>query len=279
MIEPILDHAVIDVRDRLDDAAALFRCLGFSLSGRGRHTLGSSNHLAIFASNYLELLGWEPGAKMQRPALLRYVTGLNGIVFRAKDTDTVAATLGRLEMPVRTPESFGREVRLPNGARMQARFRTLTFEEGTFGSTRTYFCEHFTPELVWREDWEQHANAARDITRVIVQAKRPQRFRKLFGTMFGEDRLDEVSDDGFTLKAGSAAVEVATPAAVARRFGDAAPDLRKRDEAPVALVIRTANLSKTAAALVEGEIAYREVDERILVPAREAMNVTIEFVP
>ena len=54
---PILDHIVIDVRDRIDDAARHFSELGFLLTPRGHHTLGSSNHLAMFATDYLELLG------------------------------------------------------------------------------------------------------------------------------------------------------------------------------------------------------------------------------
>ena len=57
---PVVDHVVINVADQLDEASALFRRLGFQLSERGHHSLGSSNHLAIFGENYLELLGYEP---------------------------------------------------------------------------------------------------------------------------------------------------------------------------------------------------------------------------
>lgn len=45
--QPILDHAVINVADQLDSASARFRRLGFQLTERGHHSLGSSNHLAI----------------------------------------------------------------------------------------------------------------------------------------------------------------------------------------------------------------------------------------
>jgi len=50
---PILDHLVINARDQLDDAAAAYARLGFHLTPRGHHTLGSMNHLAVFADNYL----------------------------------------------------------------------------------------------------------------------------------------------------------------------------------------------------------------------------------
>jgi hypothetical protein len=58
---PIFDHIVIDVRDRIDEAAQRFAQLGFQLTSRGHHTLGSSNHLALFATDYLELLGFGAG--------------------------------------------------------------------------------------------------------------------------------------------------------------------------------------------------------------------------
>lgn len=50
-----LDHVVIDARDRIDEAARFYQDLGFQLTPRGHHTLGSSNNLAIFGTNYLEL--------------------------------------------------------------------------------------------------------------------------------------------------------------------------------------------------------------------------------
>ncbi|HET7133675.1 MAG TPA: VOC family protein, partial [Gammaproteobacteria bacterium] len=50
-----IDHAVIVVRD-LDAAAARFRELGFTLTPRGFHSIGSQNHCIMFGSTYLELL-------------------------------------------------------------------------------------------------------------------------------------------------------------------------------------------------------------------------------
>src|SRR5262249_34475828 len=52
-----LDHVVIDVRDEMDEATRIYRALGFQLTPIGRHSLGTINHLAMFESNYLELLG------------------------------------------------------------------------------------------------------------------------------------------------------------------------------------------------------------------------------
>jgi len=74
---PILDHIVIDVRHRIDEAAQCFAALGFQLTPRGHHTLGSSNHLAMFATDYLELLGFGAGGA-SRDELQSFPIGLNG---------------------------------------------------------------------------------------------------------------------------------------------------------------------------------------------------------
>ena len=74
---PVLDHVVIDVRDRMDEAARTFTALGFQLTPRGHHTLGSMNHLMMFATDYLELLGFGEGGA-SRPELAPFPVGLNG---------------------------------------------------------------------------------------------------------------------------------------------------------------------------------------------------------
>ncbi|MGH7661164.1 MAG: VOC family protein [Vulcanimicrobiaceae bacterium] len=279
MFEPILDHAVIDARNRLDEAASLYRRLGFALSARGHHTLGSSNHLAIFASTYLEVLGWEAGAAMKRPELQRYPIGLNGLVFRAQDADTVTAELTKVGLTAQPPVALARQVRLPNGAQMEARFRTVRFDDDTFGSTRAYFCEHFTPELVWRPEWQYHDNAVVDIVRVVIQASHPHRLGTVFATMFGETRL-RLDGETCVLDAGQVKIEIMQRSEVARAFPDATPDLGTRDEAMVGLGFRSAHLAKTAAALAKGEIPSRQTGStRIIVPAAAALGVTLEFVP
>ena len=52
-----LDHAVINVHFGMDRAEPLFQTLGFTLTPRGYHSLGSINHLMMFGTDYLELIG------------------------------------------------------------------------------------------------------------------------------------------------------------------------------------------------------------------------------
>src|SRR5580704_3387707 len=104
-LSPVLDHVVIDVRDRIDEAMRCFQSLGFQLTPRGRHTLGSVNHLAMFATDYLELLGFA-GDGAIRPEIMRFPVGLNGLVFTTADADSVHAQAAAAGLPILPVQSF-----------------------------------------------------------------------------------------------------------------------------------------------------------------------------
>ena len=180
---PTLDHIVIDVRDRLDEAARCFAGLGFRLTPLGRHTLGSSNRLAMFAADYLELLGFGEGGT-SRPEIQPFPIGLNGLVFKADDAERVYRHALAAGLPIRPVQSFSRPVMLADGAH-DAGFRTTRLDPDKVPMGRVYFCEHRTPELVWRAEWQDHPNGARAITRVVVATPEPQRTAALFRALFG----------------------------------------------------------------------------------------------
>jgi hypothetical protein len=81
-----LDHVVINARDDMDRAADIYRRLGFTLTERGYHSLGSMNHLAMFGTDYLELIAVPKGATSGRLDLLDFPFGLNGLVFGSEDS-------------------------------------------------------------------------------------------------------------------------------------------------------------------------------------------------
>ena len=58
MNEMNLDHVVINVKDDMDVAQSVFSKLGFTTTPRGYHTLGSINHLMMFGTDYMELIGF-----------------------------------------------------------------------------------------------------------------------------------------------------------------------------------------------------------------------------
>ena len=54
-----IDHAMILVRD-LDRARDTYARMGFTLTPRGFHSLGSQNHCIMFGRDYLELMALPP---------------------------------------------------------------------------------------------------------------------------------------------------------------------------------------------------------------------------
>jgi hypothetical protein len=270
---PVLDHVVIDVRDHIDDAMRCFAALGFQLTPRGHHTLGSANHLAMFATDYLELLGFGEGGAT-RLEIARFPAGLNGLVFKTADGDLVHREAAAAALPVLPVQSFSRPVAL-GGATRDARFRTTRLDPDKIAMGRVYFCEHLTPDLVWRPEWQTHPNGACAISRVVVATSDPRRSAKLFGDLFGGDVVAE-RDGRWVMGAGSALVELAPPNTIAAEFGEAAADPAGRPEYMAALEIKVRSL-REAGRLLQANSGVRVEPRRLVVAAGAAFNTTIVF--
>src|SRR6476660_479708 len=126
---PTLDHVVINARDDMDRAAEVYRRLGFTLTERGYHSLGSMNHLAMFGTDYLELIAIPKGATSGRLDLLDYAFGLNGLVFGTEDSATTYTALHQAGVPIDPPVEFTRPVKV-DGQMRDARFRTVRMRAG-----------------------------------------------------------------------------------------------------------------------------------------------------
>jgi catechol 2,3-dioxygenase-like lactoylglutathione lyase family enzyme len=293
---PRLDHVVVDARDRMDEAARVYRSLGFQLTERSRHTLGSVNHLAVFGSDYLELLGFEPEAGPVRPDIAAFPVGMNGLVFSTDQPDSLWAELRARNVPVQDPQSFSRPVSLAAGESQdapEAKFRVVRLRGGTASFGRVYFCHHLTPELVWRPEWQKHPNGALGVARILIAAREPAASAEILSRMFGPEAVRAGPDGSWTLAAGPVPVDLDTPEQLARRLGDAkrhpsganrhtdvvSPDPAGRADYMGALTIRTASLAQAARVLEAGGIRRARIEpHRILVPAADAMNVALEFV-
>ena len=130
---PTLDHVVINARDDMDRAAEVYRGLGFTLTERGYHSLGSMNHLAMFGTDYLELIAVPKGATTGRLDLLTFPFGLNGLVFGSEDSAVTYNELTKVGVPVEPPVEFTRPVKY-SGGQGDARFRTVRMKNGVVQS-------------------------------------------------------------------------------------------------------------------------------------------------
>jgi len=271
---PAIDHVIINARDRLDEVAAVYHRLGFLMTPRGHHTLGTINNLVMFGTDYLELVGVMPGASNQAD-VLGWAAGLNGIVFKTFDSDGTFAVLQEAGLPVLPPQAFSRPVEMPGGAR-DAAFRAVRLERDAVPAGRMFFCQHFTPELVWHDPWRRHPNGALGVLRVVVCAADPAGLGSLFTRVFGADCVRQTAD-GCTLAAGLARIDVVTPAALDIEFGADAPEADGRDQFMAALILRTLSLERTSRALRDGCIAATQDSCGITVAATAACGVTLAF--
>jgi hypothetical protein len=274
---PTLDHVVINVRGALDEAATQWRKLGFLLSERGHHSLGSSNHLSIFQENYLELLGFEPQNAHRAQDLVNAPTGLNGLVFKTTDAEKLFGEIQAAGLRAEEPRAFHRPVRISTGVQ-EARFRTVRLGAELVRNGRTFFCDHLTPDLVWRDEWRAHPNGVTDLTGFVITSADPVHTVRLYQQLFGSQLVLETIDGGVAFQAGRPRVQFVTPATAQARFGP----IKTTDdgsERNVALTLETRSLDAVRAVLTDNRVPFVDPgDSTIVVRAADALGVALQFI-
>lgn len=235
-----VDHVVLNAKTELPALEGALAHFGFTLSPRGVHSLGSLNHVAPFRSSYLELVGLPPEQPDVRPDISRGNLGIDGVVFRSADAEETRASLrGRGYHPTQVRE-FSRPVDL-GGTTGSARFRTVRLDPTPFPAGRVYFCQHLTPELVWRDGAMEHPNGSRDVREVVVVSARPQEQARSFAAL--AERDVEVDEGDPCARFEDCLVRVLSPSGYRSAYGSSALDAAGRTEFFGALVLECESLS------------------------------------
>lgn len=211
-----LDHVVVNALFELDFAQTIFEALGFIVTPRGYHSLGSMNHLIVVDGAYLELVG-VPRQGLQRQDVLDSPLGLSGLVFQSADADATHARLIAAGLPALEPLQFHRPLDL-DGVERQVGFRIVRMERDHFPAGRVYFCQHLTPDMVWRDEWLCHPNGLQAIASVTVEAPDAAADADLYGAVTGHAPMADGPERGIDL--GNA--RIAFVAAARPRFASAA---------------------------------------------------------
>lgn len=276
-MEPLLDHVVVDVQHRIAEAARRYTALGFRLTELGRHSLGTVNRLAMFGSDYLELLGsGEPGRPV-RPDVAGFPAGLNGLVFKMHGAAQAHAELQRRGVPVEPVQSFSRPVDIA-GRREEARFHTVRLPPRTVFDGRVYFCEHLTPQFVWRPEWLDHPNGALALARIVIAARNPAQVGAWFPRLLGGPGPEEEVPGQLALRLGPVRIDIVPHGHLPREVGDALPEAAGRADYMALLGIRVRSLARTEQALRGGGVdRIGKAPGKLRVHPAEAMNVVLEF--
>lgn len=262
---PKIDHAVINVHYELDQAQKLFQKLGFHLTDRGYHSLGSINHLMMFGDDYLELIGLPQETKGKppgRPEVLSAPVGINGLVFKTDDPDGLYTRLVDNQMAGDPPKSFSRPVKLEEGT-SEAHFRTVTARDGLIGGGRVYFCDHKTPHLVWRDEWQSHPNGALAITEFVMVSDTHELEAGRLTNLLGLDVNGPAAQSSLAID--NAVLTTLSPSQYATRYGALASPMGDRQSLFGAIVIAVSDLSKIKALVVEADLPTHETSDSLIV--------------
>ena len=276
--EPRVDHVVIDVGEGMEDAARLYRALGFHVTDAATHSLGTLNRLCVFASDYIEFLSVGTSG---RADLASFPVGLNGLVFAMRNAAEFHDAQMRRGVSVQGVQSFGRPVDLPNGEVGDALFNVVRLQHRAVFDGRLYFCEHLTPELVWRPEWRVHANGALALVRVALAAAEPGAIADEFDRLFGDRRVERAAsrDAPDVLRAATVDIEIWRQEAIASVLGAAMPERAGRADHVALLGVAVSSIGRTQEILRRNGIPHElRGADRLLAPPSVAMNVALEFV-
>ena len=270
-----LDHVVINTLFDMDRAAELMAQLGFTLTPRGHHSLGSINHLMMFEHDYLELIGLPLGTDKLRKDVLESPIGLNGLVFKVSDADATGRALSDSGLAMLEPQSFSRPVTI-DGVEHLARFRTVRAAPEMFQAGRVYYCQHFTPELVWHRPWMSHANAVRGLSEMVIVTSNAEadvpRYAKA-----AQSPPERQGDDWIVVLSGDFRLTLVSPARYRERYGDLAVGNDGRDSFFGAIVLDAPDLKRVgnfASAIPDLRIEAGQGSLRVQVPF---LNTLLDF--
>jgi catechol 2,3-dioxygenase-like lactoylglutathione lyase family enzyme len=267
-----IDHVVVLVRD-LDKAQQTYARMGFTLTPRGFHTLGSQNHCLMFGSDYVELLA----VPRPHPAMQYYTDflakgeGLGAIALATDDAHGLHSGLAADGVVADAPLDFSRPVE----GLGDARFRIVQLPPDASPGCRMFACQHFTRELVWRPETQRHPNSATEIAAVAVVAEDPESGAASYGRLLGAkpQRIEE----GLLVQTGSAPIALASRWKLGHRLHGVGLPLRLRPLV-AALFIRVADRATAASVLRRNGLSpIALADGSFAVSAQDAHGVAVVF--
>ena len=279
-----LDHLVLTVRD-LDAAEARFRALGFTMTPRAQHPFGTSNNLAIFDGNFLELLGVSAPEKIPEHEdgrfsfgqhaleFLERGEGLSYVVLDTADARADHRTFRSSGIATFEPVDFSRGARQPDGAERTVSF-TICFALPPDPAPPHFVCQQrHPPENFWRPEYQAHANGARRISEVVLRADRGEELAPFYAALFGPEALERTAD-GLVVRTGRGRISALTRAGLRRRFGVEGA----HDGAIVAMRFAVADAPRAERSLAAGGAPFsREADGALRVAAEHGFGALLEF--
>jgi hypothetical protein len=280
-----LDHLVICVHD-LAQAALDWQTLGFTLTPTGVHPFGTSNRLAMFGNNFLELLAVTDVAAVPPPEsgrfsfaahnqnFLRTAEGMSMLALHSTDAHADAARFNAVHIGAYAPFDFGRDAVLPGGGTARVAF-SLAFATGPAMPGIAFFIcqQRHPPELFWKAEYQHHPNGALRVIEVVMSAPEPAQQRAF---------LERLTESAAALVPGRLTVgergdriTVLGPSGMARRLPGVVTEASPRF---CAARLAVKDLDATRRTLKNNGVAFQLIDNALLIPAAASHGLALEFV-
>lgn len=272
-----LDHSIIGVRD-LEQARATYEKLGFTITRRGRHIgWGTANYCVMFGPDYLEILGIVDPSQFDAGLndFIKHREGLLKIASRSSEMEVTAQHLADSGFDPAPVQDLARLLEMPEGDVKPAFKLTHLPAEKTPGLS-TFFCQHLTPDLVWRKEWLEHANGAKTVYAYTILHYDPAALAGTYEKMFGHPACQQ--EGRLIVETGGGKLVFCDP----EYLDQLHPGLNwagpKEDGTMVAATITVGETAVTAAVLEKNGVPFeRREDGSILVQPDQAHGMGICF--
>jgi hypothetical protein len=280
-----LDHLVICVHD-LAQAAQDWQTLGFTLTPTGVHPFGTSNRLAMFENNYLELLAVTDAAAVPSAApghfsfaahhqdFLKTAEGMSMLAFHSTDAHADAAHFRATRLGAYAPFDFGRDAVLPGGDMARVGFSLAFATNPAMPGIAFFTCQQrHAPELFWKAEYQHHANGVVRVIEVVMSAPEPAQQRAFLERL--TESAAKLVPGRLTVGQNGDRITVLGPSEMARRLPGCVADGSPRF---CATRLAVTDLDATGRALKNNGVAFQVIDNALQIPPAASHGLTLEFV-
>ena len=280
-----LDHLVVCVHD-LEQAAQSWRTLGFNLTPTGVHPFGTSNRLAMFGNNFLELLAVTDAAAVPPAApgqfsfaahnqdFLKTAEGMSMLALHSVDAHADAARFKANHIGAYTPFDFGRDAVLPGGGTARVAFSLAFATDPAMPGIAFFTCQQrHPPELFWKPEYQHHPNGALRVVEVVMSAPEPAQHRAFLERV--TESVAELAPGRLTVGERGNRITVLSPPEMARRLPSVTTNVSPRF---CAARVAVADLDATRRVLKSNGVAFQVTETVLLIPPTASHGLALEFV-
>ena len=266
----------------LQPAFERFTALGFTVAPPSRFIEQPFATCAITVGDaYISISGvldWATAPEWMKAGM---GSGLQAFVLRGRNLDDVYAEIGpdgdgTLQLDGKV-ETIARRIRI-DGADSLARFRVLRLKRRSLpGLSRCNYCEHLTPEALWRPDLMRHANGAIAIAMITAVHEAPASAAPFYTELFGNAQVS--ADGDLLVDCRGTTLRLVTPARLGAIWPGIAPEYTPGGPLLAGITIATSDLAVARRLASRSVPAFATPVGGVAVAAADAYGAVVEFVP